>query len=83
MHNEKCQKSKKNENTVQQALKINNEIINDHHASMTMFSVSQRGCFKYVLCVCVLLKPTVMLWVDLHFLREGLYLSLISFLLRG
>ena len=42
MHNEKCQKSKKKENTVQQALKINNEIINDY-ASMTMFSVSQRA----------------------------------------
>ena len=74
MHNEKCQKSKKNENTVQQALKINNEVINDHHASMTMFSVSQRGCFKYVLCVCVLLKPTVMLWIDLHFLRGTIFI---------
>lgn len=43
---------KKNENTVQQALKINNEIINDY-ASMTMFSVSQRGCFKNMFSVFV------------------------------
>ena len=43
---------KKNENTVQQALKINNEIINDY-ASMTMFSVGQRGCFKNMFSVFV------------------------------